>query len=104
MNFLSVAKTLKLKDMKTGIELIAAERAEQIEKHGYTTELDKNNTSHQLSEAARILSKFSINEEFDHRPTGWDRNIWERMCVKPHKDRLIIAGALIAAEIDRLQS
>jgi hypothetical protein len=30
--------------------------------------------------------------------------IWNKMAFKPYKERLIIAGALIAAEIDRLQN
>jgi len=37
-------------------------------------------------------------------PKGWDHKIWEKMCHKNYKKRLIIAGALIAAEIDRLNS
>ena len=44
--------------MKTGIELIAQERAEQIEKHGRTIELDvKQNNHHQLSDAASALRR-----------------------------------------------
>ena len=35
-------------------------------------------------------------------PNGWDQEIWEKMIRKPHQERLIIAGALIAAELDRL--
>ncbi len=35
-------------------------------------------------------------------PAGWDKQIWEHMLKKKHKQRLIIAGALIAAEIDRI--
>ena len=35
---------------------------------------------------------------------NWDEDLWQKMCNKSYKDRLIIAGALIAAEIDRLQS
>ncbi len=31
-------------------------------------------------------------------------NIFTKMCYKPYEERLIIAGALIAAEIDRLQT
>lgn len=86
---------------KTGIELIAAERAEQIEKHGRTVEADKKfNRKRQLRQAAHALIEESafINEA----PEGWDKGIWSKMKRKPLRDRLIIAGALIAAEIDRL--
>lgn len=36
-------------------------------------------------------------------PSFWDKALWKRMIEKPEKERLIIAGALIAAEIDRIQ-
>lgn len=93
--------------MKKGIELIAQERAEQIEKHGRTIEKDVElNDDCQLSFAASVLASFNI-EDYDARheaPNGWDLNIWQKMHDKPYKERLIIAGALIAAEIDRLQA
>jgi hypothetical protein len=37
-------------------------------------------------------------------PLNWEKTWWQRMCDKPFSERLIIAGALIAAEIDRLQA
>jgi len=90
--------------MKTGIELIAAERQEQIEKHGYTVVKDVAfNNHYQIPSAVRKLTKRNPGiEEFD-APQYWDSLIWERMIDKTYKDRLIIAGALIAAEIDRIQ-
>lgn len=92
--------------MKTGIELIAKERKEQIEKHGRTIESDIDyNTVYQLSSAAcSLLAYPNINKMRLSPPSGWDENIWDKMCSKPYKERLIIAGALIAAEIDRLQN
>lgn len=89
--------------MKTGIELIAQERQEQIEKHGRTIVSDaEQNIDGQLLWAARnIISKDPHQYQFNC-PKGWDQNIYNKMCNKSHKDRLIIAGALIAAEIDRL--
>jgi hypothetical protein len=33
----------------------------------------------------------------------WDKKRLEHMRSKPYKERLIIAGAFIAAEIDRVQ-
>ncbi len=97
--------------MKSGIKLIAEERQEQIEKHGRTIELDvKSNTEDQLLSAANAMINITDGEDsglnhcfFDLIPKGWDKNIWVKMCSKAQIERLIIAGALIAAEIDRLQ-
>lgn len=41
--------------------------------------------------------------EFNY-PENWDKAIFDKMISKPWKQRLIIAGALIAAEIDRIQN
>lgn len=92
-----------MKNMKTGIELIAEERREQIEKHGRTPRHDKgHNAQEQLPTAAiRLLQ---INRHEIPAPFMWSESIWERMMNKPYKERLIIAGALIAAEIDRIQN
>jgi len=104
--------------MKTGIEQIAQERAEQIEKHGRTLESDrKQNNHYQLSQAASLLCYVDPEEVdaayledddmplFDHLvPTLWDGTLFNRMMRKDYKERLVIAGALIAAEIDRLQA
>jgi hypothetical protein len=93
---------------KTGIELIAIERQEQVEKHGRTIKYDvKNNNHYQLSEAAGLLTSVDMDDlqVLPHEccPTGWDEQLWEQMFSKSYKKRLIIAGALIAAEIDRLK-
>lgn len=88
---------------KTGVELIADERKEQIEKHGRSVEQDVAlNTKGQLSVAAGILLQKIIPVNLDLIPTGWNVFIWNRMLSKPYEERLIIAGALIAAEIDRI--
>lgn len=107
--------------MKTGIELIAEERQEQIEKHGRTVELDaKYNhgqyvkddeqfNNPQLIAAASMLIHQDDDPFRDHYirdifiPHGWNKDIWLKMMDKPYKERIIIAGALIAAEIDRIQ-
>ena len=96
--------------MKTGIELIAEERIEQIEKHRCTIDYDiSNNDQDQLALAAAILMEFKDNEYClliakDVCPDGWSLKVWDHMWNKPYIERLIIAGALIAAEIDRLNS
>jgi hypothetical protein len=97
--------------MKPGIELIAAERHEQIEKHGRTIELDLlQNQNYELAYAADLLCG-PPTQEIDCCTDllvmtilkDWDQSILRKMTAKPYKDRLIIAGALIAAEIDRIQ-
>lgn len=90
--------------MKTGIELIAAERQEQLEKHGRTVYDDViQNNNEQLREAAlKMIAKQEL-EDCDP-PNGWDAKHWFYMANKRYEDRLIIAGALIAAELDRIQS
>lgn len=95
----------------TGIELISKEREEHFSKHGRTVEQDKaQNTEFQLVDAASaLIAPFpdGMEETFvsvhkDYPPVGWDKDIWENMLTKSYKDRLIISGALIAAELDRI--
>lgn len=93
--------------MESGIELIAAERQEQIEKHGRTLAYDRlNNDNEQLSQGAEMLLAVEHEEGIDSEsyPYGWDKELCSKMIGKTYKDRLIIAGALIAAEIDRVQA
>lgn len=91
--------------MKTGIELIAQERKEQIEKHGRTIAKDVDfNYNKELSWMAEMLLATEHEEGIDPEiyPDGWDKDICSYMLSKSYKERLIIAGALIAAELDRL--
>lgn len=87
----------------TGIELIAKERQEQLEKHGRTIERDMDeNCNNELRDGAMVLmSDWPMIMDF---PKEWQGPIMERAIAKSYKERLIIAGALIAAEIDRLQA
>jgi hypothetical protein len=95
--------------MKTGIELITQEREEQIMKHGRTIQKDRMENSdlpYALPKAAASLTIYPMSPvvmEFG-RPENWDKSIWQKMCKKNYKDRLIIAGALIAAELDRIRT
>lgn len=93
--------------MKTGIELIAQERAEQIEKHGRNVNHDViHNPNYELTWGAIQLfsNEFGYASDSKDKPDGWNRDLWEKMQSKGYKERLIIAGALIAAEIDRIQN
>lgn len=89
---------------ETGIELIAKERLEQVLKHNQTIEVDvKENGSYQLAIAAsKMLAYPAECHDYQLPPVGWDINRYRKMREKSYKDRLIIAGALLAAELDRL--
>lgn len=91
--------------MKTGIELINEEREDQLYKHKRTVGYDKEfNNQFQLQEAAiKLLEEPRRTRYRNMPPRGWDLFIWQRMWDKDYKERLMIAGALIAAEIDRIQ-
>lgn len=95
--------------MKTGIELIAQERREQLGKHKVTIADDiKLNNHYQLSEAAGLLC-YVGEEDFGFDidaccPVDWNQERWRSMMQKPYEERLVIAGALIAAELDRLRA
>jgi len=84
--------------MKTGINLIAQERKEQLEKHNRKIEDDVyDNCNGELMQGALALLTTSINF-----PSWWDEDNCVRMNNKPLKERIVIAGALLAAELDRL--
>ena len=48
-----------------------------------------------------LMSDWPMMMDF---PTEWQGPVMERAMAKSYKERLIIAGALIAAEIDRLNA
>lgn len=97
-----------------GIGLIAAERLRQIEQEGWTPEHDDDHNDGELAWAAASYAIPATREPFyegeepeyldeDGIPTTWP---WEPYYWKPTPDdrvrELVKAGALIAAEIDRL--
>lgn len=89
-----------------GVDLIKKEREEQVSKHRYTTEVDKEkNSLRELAQVARVLVS---NEYLDKRqallamPADWDTEACLKIINKTYKERLIIAGALLAAEYDRV--
>lgn len=96
--------------MKTGAELIAAERQRQIEKEGYTPEHDDDHTDTELVRAAICYAGMECEHPQFYDADG-DRLLfklwpWHPSAFKPSLEQvpnLVKAGALIAAEIDRLQ-
>ncbi len=87
--------------MTKGALLIANERDEQIIKHGFSAEKDTefyNNA--ELVQAAL----FSLHPEIFAFPGNWNVIYKDKIINKNLLDRYKVAGALIAAEIDRLIS
>ena len=83
--------------MKTGIELMAQERKEQTEKHGFDQKHDSLHKDYSLLDAAIYL----LTGDAGYFPTTWGYDWKKRFDKKAEIDCLVIAGALIAAEIDR---
>lgn len=96
--------------MKNGIELIAAERQRQKSKEGYTP---KHDDEHDGGELARFAAYYTLFDLQSNAMSHWQRFVnFAVPYLVPHdwcgnpKNRiqnLTRAGALIAAEIDRLQ-
>ncbi len=83
---------------KTGIQLIKEERIEQQTKHGTSIENDYyGNDEGDLCVAAVAL----VTHDYKSFVETWSIGKCSKMMNKPFKQRLVIAGALIAAEIDR---
>ena len=83
----------------TGIELIEQERSRQIHSEGWTAEHDDEHVNNELALAAIC---YAIPDTFSQ---GYWPPTWDLSQYKPTtriRD-LVKAGALIAAEIDRLQ-
>lgn len=95
----------------TGTDLIAAERQRQIDAEGFTLTHDASYDRRELLDAARAyLGAARFADRFQRpmdtgarqRDTYWP---WDESWWKPSADpipNLVKAGALIAAEIDRL--
>lgn len=94
--------------MKTGVELIAEERARQVAQEGWTPDHDDEHSDGQMAQAAAcyaLVAMEQVNGEegpFAPDPSMWP---WDESWWKPKDEirNLVRAGALIAAEIDRVQ-
>ena len=96
-------------DAPTGVELIAAERNRQQAVEGWTPEHDAEHAGESLAVAAccyalpQSMRRYRLAADVLSVPTLWP---WDSQTWKPG-DRvreLAKAGALIAAEIDRLNA
>ncbi|WP_078670596.1 hypothetical protein [Chitinophaga eiseniae] len=93
--------------MKTGVEIIAEERKRQINIEGYHEHHDDRHEAGELADAAMCYCMSPIyRPAYNFPPMGWPWIGGENDGFKPSNNRiheLAKAGALIAAEIDRLQ-
>ena len=104
----------------SGIERISAERQRQIDEEGWSAKHDAEYKNGELTLAAicyasplpvRVKAKVSTGRglhfpEFRNRwidPWPWD-SVWDKREQHDQIRKLEIAGALIAAEIDRLEN
>ena len=89
--------------MKTAIELIAEERQRQIDAEGYSAEHDDDHADFSLSRAGACYALAADTATpYPYRFWPWEAEAWKPSLEDPIRD-LVKAGALIAAEIDRLQ-
>ena len=100
---------------RAGAELIAAERQRQIGKEGWTPEHDDEHTGGELAQAAACYAWPPPRPIDIKRAWPWDLQWWKPELMQggelvtageARESRirtLVKAGALIAAEIDRLQ-
>lgn len=99
--------------MKTGIELIAEERQRQIEVEGWTPEHDDTHVKGEIANAAAVYAIDPMGGDASNIVDTlwpWGREWLKISCHENTSDNpkgrirdLQKAGALIAAEIDRLQ-
>jgi hypothetical protein len=103
----------------TPIEMIAAERERQIEKEGWTFEHDDQHTDESLAMAAALYAPprddlevverckdcLTIKRTFNPWPWWYtaSEGAWDKRRKHDKMRRLQIAGALIVAEMERLE-
>ena len=104
--------------MKTGVELITDERRRQIEEEGWDD--DSEHCCHELATAGACYAIDTVGQNrvnIEHKSPRsyqepvkagqlrwpWDAKWWKPTPKDPVR-QLVKAGALIAAEIDRLQA
>jgi hypothetical protein len=103
-------KSLKyiIMEKKTGVQLIAEERNEQINKHGFSvTEDAEYYQKMELIQAALFCIDQVVHEGFGLKtyktwPSGWQEKFMHKIMAKDDIGKLKVAGAFIAAEIDRI--
>lgn len=83
----------------TGVEKIAMKRLRQKVRHGHTVKRDyEAYPDFELIDAAKGI----IDADASMFPTTWDKEAVNSLCAKDLEERLAIAGAMLAAQIDVL--
>lgn len=83
-----------------GVMRVAVERDEQINKHGFSLEEDaKYYAQGELVSAALFCLNPSNSLLW---PADWDAHFMHKILAKTEEERLVVAGAFICAELDRL--
>lgn len=92
--------------MSNALDDIAAERRRQVEAEGWTTEHDDTHANGEMAQAAGCYALHAGLPESAQVPDGispmdwpWDTKWWK---PKDRRRDLVRAGALIVAEIERL--
>lgn len=89
----------KNQDQPTGVSLIAAERQEQIVKHSFSVQSD---FEYYNNNELLIAADFALHEGNLIFPKNWDEKYAKKIKAKDRISQLKVAGACIAAEIDRM--
>lgn len=94
---------------KTGAQLIAEERKEQIKKHGFKVDNDADYSNMELIQAALFCIDAGTPvghglKTYKTWPEYWGIHFEKKILAKDRVNQLRVAGAFIAAEIDRIQN
>jgi hypothetical protein len=99
-------------DFSDGVRAIVAERLRQIEEEGWTVNHDDHWKSGQLAKAAACYATYPEHIFIQYKNAGgaiefrdpwpWEPRFDKRPAGESRRRLLVMAGALIAAEIDRL--
>lgn len=83
----------------SGIQAIATERQRQMDVEGWTPEHDDTHDKGEMAVAAACYADPIFDDPRTPVHWPWDADWWKS---KTRRENLVRAGALIAAEIDRL--
>ena len=82
----------------TGADLIHEKRHYQVNAKGYTPQSDAKYINNELLDFAQAI----FTDNCIYYPREWDKKYFHKIMQKERIEQLIDAGAIIAAEIDRL--
>lgn len=86
----------------TGAEMLAAERQRQKDKEGWTPEHDATHTNFEMTRCAILYAASAADIVITTVEWPW-ACCYDKREKHDQLKKLVIAGALIAAEIDRLK-